>query len=92
MIQSFAHKGLERFFASGSTAGIQAMHAKRLRLILALLNDAITIGDMDAPGLRLHRLQGSLKELWSVTVQANWRVTFRFENRNAHIVDYVDYH
>jgi len=92
MIQSFAHKGLERFFRDGSTAGIQAMHAKRLRLILALLNDAITIDDMDAPGLRLHPLKRELKGLWAVTVQANWRVIFRFTDGHAQVVDYVDYH
>jgi len=92
MIKSFAHKGLERFFTSGNTAGIQAMHAKRLQLILALLNDAITINDMDAPALRLHQLKGNLKGSWAVTVQANWRVIFQFEDGNAHVIDYLDYH
>jgi proteic killer suppression protein len=58
MIKSFAHKGLEAFFLSGSRAGIQPIHAKRLRLILALLNDAHRIEDMNAPGLRLHPLMG----------------------------------
>lgn len=86
------HKGLERFFRTGSTSGIQAKHDKRLRQILALLDEAISIRDMDAPGLRLHPLKGDLKGLWSVTVQANWRNTFRFENGDAYIVDYQDYH
>ena len=86
------HKGLERFFRTGSTSGIQAKHDKRLRQILALLDEAISIRDMDAPGLRLHPLKGELKDLWSVTVQANWRITFRFENGDAYIVDYQDYH
>jgi len=92
MIKSFAHKGLERLFNSGSAAGVQAIHARRLRQILALLNDALCIEDMDAPGLRLHPLKGDLKGLWAVTVQANWRVTFRFENGDAYVVDYQDYH
>ena len=92
MIKSFEHKGLERFFSTGSTAGIQAMHTKRLRQILMLLNDAITVDDMDAPGLRLHPLKGDRKGFWSVTVQANWRVIFQFEDGNAYIVDYLDYH
>lgn len=91
-IRSFAHKGLERYFATGSTAGIQAMHAKRLRQVLALLDEARSVDDMDAPGLRLHPLKGDLKGHWAVTVQANWRVTFRFEDGNAHVVDYLDYH
>jgi proteic killer suppression protein len=92
VILSFAHKGLERFYHSGATSGIQAMHAKRLRLILTLLDAAVMIKDMDAPGLRLHRLKGEKKDIWAVTVQANWRVTFRFEGGNAEIVNYEDYH
>ena len=92
MILSFAHKGLERFYHTGPTSGIQAMHAKRLRLILTLLDAAVVIKDMDAPGLRLHRLKGKKKDVWAVTVQANWRVTFRFEGGNAEIVNYEDYH
>lgn len=92
MIRSFAHKGLERFFVSGSMAGIQAMHARRLRQILLLLDDAIRIEDMDAPGLRLHPLKGDKKGFWAVTVQANWRVIFQFEDGDVYIVDYLDYH
>ena len=92
MIKSFAHKGLAKFHETGSLAGIQPMHAKRLRLILALLGRAESIDDMRAPALRLHALQGNLQSHWAVTVQANWRVTFRFEDGDAHVVDYVDYH
>ena len=92
MIKSFAHKGLERFFRSGSTAGIQALHAKRPRLILAQLNQSLIITDMNVPTFRLHALKGDKKGLWSVTVQANWRITFRFTNGDAEIVNYEDYH
>ena len=92
VIKSFAHKGLEKLFYQGSLAGVQGIHAKRLRLILALLDQAKTVEDMAAPALRLHQLKGDLDGLWAVTVQANWRVTFRFENGDAHIVNYWDYH
>jgi len=92
VILSFAHKGLERFYHTGSTSGIQAIHAKRLRLILTLLDAAVVIKDIDAPSLRLHSLKGEKKDLWAVTVQANWRVTFRFEGSDAEIVNYEDYH
>ena len=92
MIRSFAHKGLEKFFATGSLAGVQAIHAKRLRLILALLNKAGAIGDVDAPGLRLHALSGDLAGFWSLTVQANWRIVFRFEAGDVYVVDYLDCH
>ena len=92
MIRNFKHKGLGKFFVTGSTAGIQAAHAKRLRLILGRLNVASLVKDMDLPGLRLHELTGSRKGTWSVTVSGNWRVTFRFEGGDAEIVNYGDYH
>jgi proteic killer suppression protein len=92
VIRSFKHKGLARFFRSGNTAGIQAAHAKRLRLILGRLHAASDARDMDLPGLRLHSLTGNRIGVWSVTVSGNWRVTFRFEDGDAEIVNYEDYH
>ncbi len=92
MIKSFKHKGLERFYHRGSTAGIQSAHAKKLRLILSNLDQAETPDDMDLPGLRLHELKGDRKNIWSVSVNGNWRVTFRFDGRDAEIVNYEDYH
>ena len=92
MITSFIHKGLERFYKSGKSSGIQAIHAKRLRLILTNLDQAESPSDMDLPGLRLHELKGSRKNIWSVSVSGNWRVTFRFLGRDAEIVNYEDYH
>lgn len=92
MIKSFKHKGLEKFYRTGSTAGIQATHAKRLRLILSNLDQAEIADDMDLPGLRLHELSGSRKGTWSVTVNGDWCITFRFNGRDAEIVNYEDYH
>jgi proteic killer suppression protein len=92
MIKTFKHKGLEAFFATGSTKGIQAAHAKKLRMQLAALNTATVIADMDIPGYRLHPLKGDRKGLWSITVNGNWRITFEFENGDAFIVNYEDYH
>jgi toxin HigB-1 len=92
MIKSFAHKGLEQFFLIGNKAGIQPLHANRLRLILAQLQQARTIDDLRIPTLRLHALKGDRKSTWSVTVQANWRITFRFAAGDADDVDYEDYH
>ena len=92
MITSFIHKGLERFYKTGKPSGIQAKHAKRLRLILTNLDQAENPGDMDLPGLRLHELKGSRKNIWSVSVSGNWRVTFRFTGRDTEIVNYEDYH
>jgi toxin HigB-1 len=92
MIRSFRHKGLDKFFATGSRAGIQAPHEEHLRVILAALNAAVARRDMGLPGLRLHPLKGGRSGTWSVTVSGNWRVTFRFSGKDAMDVDYEDYH
>jgi len=92
MIRGFKHKGLEKFFLKGSKSGIQAKHATRLRLILGRLNASSSPKDMDLPGLKLHELGGNRKDIWSVWVSGNWRVTFRFEGKDADVVDYEDYH
>jgi proteic killer suppression protein len=92
VIKRFVHKGLERFFRTGSTAGVQATHAGRLRLILANLDAAERAADMDLPGLALHPLKGNRRSFWAVKVSGNWRVVFRFTGRYADLVDYVDYH
>ncbi|MCX7183729.1 MAG: type II toxin-antitoxin system RelE/ParE family toxin [Nitrosospira sp.] len=92
MIISFRHKGLRKYFESGSLAGIQPAHANRLKMQLAALDTAQTIEDMDIPGFRLHSLKGSSYRRWSIWVNGNWRVTFEFENGNALILDYEDYH
>ena len=92
MIKSFRHKGLKRFYETGRTSGIQSIHKKRLRLQLAALETATTIKDMDIPGFRLHRLKGDRKDAWSISVSGNWRVTFDFEDGNAYVVNYEDYH
>ena len=92
MIKSFKHKGLEKFYNSGSTKGIQANHAKKLRMQLAALETAQSIEDMDIPGYRLHQLTGDRKGIWTITVNANWRLTFEFEAGNVYILNYEDYH
>jgi proteic killer suppression protein len=92
MIRSFAHRGLERFFRTGSLAKIPPAHAKRLRLILGVLNSAVKPQDAGLPGLGLHRLAGQRAGFWAITVSGNWRVVFRFQDRDAYDVDYIDYH
>lgn len=88
----FRHKGLARFFSTGSTAGIQGKHAARLRLILGRLNVAVEPRDMGLPGLELHPLKGARLGTWAVSVSGNWRVTFRFEGPDVTDVEYEDYH
>ncbi len=92
MMIGFRHKGLEQFYSTGSTRGVQAAHAKKLRSILGLLDVAAGPADMNLPSFKLHLLKGDLKRSWSVWVNGNWRVTFRFEGADAELVDYQDYH
>ncbi len=92
MIKSFKHKGLEKFFTSGSKAEIQSKHAPKLELQLQLLHVAITIDDMNIPGWKLHPLNGERNGLWAISVNRNWRIVFKFENGHAFIVNYEDYH
>jgi len=92
MIKPLRHKDLRRFFESGSLSGIQASHAKRLKMQLAALDTAQTMDDMDLPGFRLHPLKGELAGRWSITVNGNWPITFEFQDGNAYVLDYEDYH
>ena len=92
MIKSFRHLGLRRFFETGTKAGIQPKHAKRLRLQLGRLDSATTPEDMNMPGWRFHALKGELNGHWAIWVDENWRLTFRFDGKDAEIVDYQDYH
>ncbi|MCH7510472.1 MAG: type II toxin-antitoxin system RelE/ParE family toxin [Proteobacteria bacterium] len=92
MVKSFRHKGLRRFFESGSKAGIQARHADRLRLQLAALDTAQCIEDMDVPGYRLHPLKGGALGRWAIWVSGNWRLTFEFRDGNSQLLGYEDYH
>lgn len=93
MIKSFRHKGLQRFFETGSAAGIQAAHAARLRLQLAALHAARGPDDLRAPaGWRLHPLKGGLKGHHALMVSGNWRLTFSFAGEDVELLDYIDYH
>jgi len=92
MIKSFRHKGLEQFFLTGSKAGIQPAHAGKLARQLDRLDHATHPEDMNVAGWKLHRLTGELNAHYSIWVNGNWRITFCFEDQNATLVDYQDYH
>ena len=92
MIISFTHKGLKKFYQTCSKAGIQAQHSVRLSLILSLLDVAEKPDDLDVAGLYLHQLKGSREDIWSVRVNGNWRITFRFIGNDVELVNYEDYH
>lgn len=92
MIKSFKHKGLKDFFETGSKAGIQSHHADKLQLQLAMLDSAKSKEDVNVPAWRLHELKGDLKGHLSITINANWRLTFKLIHEDVELVDYQDYH
>lgn len=92
MIKDFRHRGLQAFFESGSKAGIRPDHAGRLARQLTQLNVAIRPEQMNLPGWKFHALSGDMAGIYAVTVNANWRLTFKFEDADAILVDYQDYH
>ncbi len=92
MIKSWKHKGLQRFFETGSAAGINPQHVKRIRDRLRFIDLAETIEDINVAGYKLHPLQGEREGIWSVTVSGNWRITFEFTAGDAFILNYEDYH
>ena len=92
MIQKFKHKGLKQLFESGKVSGVNPQHLTRLRYVLALLETAETIEDMDLPGLDPHELKGKRAGTWAVKISGNWRVTFKLRKGDAVDVNYEDYH
>ena len=92
MIITIRHKGLRRLHETDDPRGVLADHADKLRRILARLEAAKNSSDMDLPGYRLHSLKGTLAGFYTVSVNGNWRVIFRFEQGNATDIDYIDYH
>ncbi len=92
MIRTFSHKGLQAFFETGIKAGIQPAHAPKLGRQLARLNVAKSDEDMNIPGWNLHALRGDKAGHFSIWVNGNWRMTFRFEDGDAILVNYQDYH
>lgn len=92
MIKSFQHKGLGQFFVTGSKSGIQPHHAAKLTIQLTAMNAAECAEDLRVPAWRLHQLSGDMAGFWSIMVNGNWRVIFRFDNGDIELVDYLDYH
>ena len=92
MIKSFKHKGLRDLFYKGKSSKINQNHVGKIRLILAILNVANKVDDVNFPGSELHRLKGQLEDYWSIKVNANWRIIFQFEDGDVYLIDYLDYH
>ena len=92
MIGTFRHRGLKELYEQGRSAKVTQTHVTRLLRILTALDSSGSPEGMDLPGFRLHPLRGRMKGFHAVSVSANWRVIFRFEDGRAVDVDYIDYH
>ncbi len=92
MIISFQHKGLRKFYETGSKQGIIAKHETKLQMILAALDIAESAEELNLPAFSLHSLKGNLQDYWSIKVNGNWRVIFRFTGNDVELLDYLDYH
>lgn len=92
MILSFKHKGLRKLFLQNVQKNINPQHVAKLLRILDRLDASTCPEDMNLPGYNLHELSGKRKGTWSVWVNGNWRVTFRFDGVDAVSVNYEDYH
>jgi len=89
---SFRHKGLEALYRRDSKAGLEASHVPKLRRVLSVLDVAHGPTDLQIPGFRAHQLRGKRAGHWSIWINGNWRVTFRFIGEDVELVDYLDYH
>ncbi len=92
MIGSFKHRGLKRLYERGDRSGIRPDLVDTVQEILTVLDKAATPQALNLPGYRLHPLKGDLEGFWSVTVRANWRIMFRFDEGAAFDVEFIDYH
>ncbi len=92
MIANFSHKGLRLFFENDDPSKLQPHHVEKIRRILYRLSEAVSVEGMDVIGWALHPLSGNYKGYWSVKVNGNWRIIFRFVDENVYDVDYLDYH
>lgn len=92
MIKTFKHKGLKKYFETGSISDIQAKHQRKILMQLAAIDTAHEIDDINLPGFNLHPLKGNRDGIWSITVNGNWRITLEFVDGNAYILNYEDNH
>ncbi|MCP5127660.1 MAG: type II toxin-antitoxin system RelE/ParE family toxin [Gammaproteobacteria bacterium] len=92
MIENFKDRRLKRLYERGDRSKIRADLVDKAERILARLDQALVIEDMDLPGYRLHELKGDLKGYWSVSLSGNWRIIFKFKNGKASDVEMIDYH
>ena len=92
-IRNFVHKSLKRLYLEDSSKGLPPDAVDKLRAMLTFLQD---MSDPEMlrvfPLWKAHKLTGSRKDVWSLHVTRNWRLTFRIEGEEIVDVNYEDYH
>lgn len=93
MIKTFADRRTQELYAKGKAKRFPADVAKRASRKLEYLDLATRVEDLRAPpGNRLHELQGDRKGQYSISVNDQWRICFRFLDGDAYDVEICDYH
>ncbi|MFK7865904.1 MAG: type II toxin-antitoxin system RelE/ParE family toxin [Alphaproteobacteria bacterium] len=92
MIIHIKHKGLRLLYQKGDRSKLSAKYIDKIERVLARLDQAEKPEDMNLPSYRLHPLVGNFNHYWAISISANMRVIFRFEQENITDIDLIDYH
>lgn len=93
MIKTWANRATQRFYEEGRASKFRGMDAEAALDLLASLTAATSLHDLSPlKSAGLHKLKGTRRRQWAMTINGPWRVCFRFENGNAYEVEIVDYH
>jgi proteic killer suppression protein len=92
MILSFRSRALQRFWERNDVSKLPPDRVSRIAMLLDHLNASIKPSDMRLPGFGFHALSGDKKGRYAVSVSANWRITFAWDEEDAIEVGFEDYH
>lgn len=94
MIRSFRHKGLKLLWEQENASKLPSDQVSRIERMLTIIDSAQQVPeDFEAfQNWNIHKLSGNLKDFWSIKVNKNYRIIFRFDGQHAYDLDYIDYH
>jgi proteic killer suppression protein len=93
VIENFGDSATESIYRGLRVRGLPGNIQERARRKLRMINQARIVEDLQVPpGNRLEQLKGKLAGFWSVRINQQWRVVFRWEDGSKHEVKIIDYH